>query len=161
MKSEKDRVWIHINDLAHLFTKFAKRETFSKETKGGAAEHNMKLVPFYIQFIQFLMLKTRPEKIDYYNKILANFAVDYEKIPSDKSKSTLDEFFILLTLVLVLCDGDAWTKKYKKAFIYYILSVGSTLISSKELLEVTTHNMQSKLMLSPMIGNLCFKLSFY
>jgi len=121
---DQDFTWLHICDLSILLTKFAKYDTFSKETKGGAAEHNLMFVPFYIQLIGHLM-KQKPEKANNYQQKIESVLAGYNKNQPIIQNATFEDFMILLTVSLLYGDNDLWNERLKLAVFYYMLSVGT------------------------------------
>ena len=155
MKYDQDRLWIYFNDLKILLTKFAKHETFAKETKGGAEEHNLKLIPFYIQLIVHF-LKQKPEKLNQYYLILENFMKQNTKDKLINTFATIDDFYLILTIALVFLDLNTWNEQMKPALFYYLMSCGSNLLKDVNKQAISTHNIKNKMILSPFLSNYNF-----
>lgn len=47
--------WIILNDLRSLLIKFAKEEDLARDTGAGRYEHNIKLIPFYVSTLIYLI----------------------------------------------------------------------------------------------------------
>jgi hypothetical protein len=50
-----NRLHNNVHDLRILLSKFAFEESFSKESRGGGAEHNLQAVPYMLQMLFYLM----------------------------------------------------------------------------------------------------------
>lgn len=147
-------IWKHVCDLNHLFVRFAKHETFSKETKGGAEEHNLKLIPFYIQFI-INQLKQNKEKAEAYTKRLNEFCKANEAPKKLNENANFDDFVLVLSMAVILADVKTWNESLKPALLNYMLSYGSNIIKGKGgSLDLPVHNIKAKIMLSPKFGKL-------
>lgn len=154
-KSNQDSSWLHICDLSNLLTRFARHETFSKETKGGAAEHNLKLIPFNIQLITHI-LKQKSDRAATHITKLETFMKNNTTEKGINESATFEEFMITLTISLIYADVQTWKNGIKQALFYYMLSTGSNIVKGKTTLEPPKHNIKSKIFLSPQFGNLSF-----
>jgi len=149
---EQDFMWLHICDLSNLLTRFAKYETFSKETKGGAAEHNLMFVPFYIQLIGHLM-KQKQERGNPYQQKLESILSSYNKNQPINPNATFEDFMLLLTISLLYGDNDLWNERLKLALFYYMLSVGNHQLKlSRGQSEGPHHHIKTKIHLSSESG---------
>jgi len=148
---DQDLTWLHICDLSNLLTRFAKYETFSKETKGGAAEHNLMFVPFYIQMLGHL-LKQNGDRASLYTQRLEEFITSFEKNPSLNPNATFDEYMLLLTISLLFTHQTEWNAKAKLALFYYSLHVATNILKSPRGQEAISHQIKNKVYLSPEFG---------
>ena len=151
---DQDFVWLHVCDLSHLLTKFAKYETFSKESKGGAAEHNLMFVPFYIQLIANLM-RQKPEKITLFHKKIEDFLRDNGKSQRSALNTSSEDFILILTVALLFVDQTLWNESFKLALLHYMLNIGVNQVKNARNQEASTHQIKVKIVFSPESGK-CF-----
>lgn len=52
---DNDRIKVLQHDFKLLMKRLAYEDSFSRDTHGGGPEHNMHLIPFFIQMIQYLL----------------------------------------------------------------------------------------------------------
>jgi len=146
---DQDLTWLHICDLSNLLTRFAKYETFSKETKGGAAEHNLMFVPFYIQMLGHL-LKQNNDRVTLYTQRIEKFTTNFNKNQNLNPNCTFDEYMLLLTISLLLTDQNQWNTRTKLSLFYYSLNVAANLVKASKGQEISfSHQIKTRIYLSP------------
>lgn len=104
---QQSRSWIVLNDLKNLMLKFGKQESLSKESKGGSYEHNLKIIPFYMQMIIYLVNKEDSKKFSIYNEC-------FLKIIEGKNKNlSQEQVYLSLTLSLFIMDANSFHQNKK------------------------------------------------
>jgi hypothetical protein len=114
---DKERIRIFIHDLTLLLSKFAHSESFSVDSGGGSAEHNLKLIPFLIQSCLFLMDEyNESSKREIFQTTLSQFLNDYNAISLKVDQSG----YFNLVLSILLINLEEW-KQYRLNMLKILL----------------------------------------
>jgi hypothetical protein len=92
-----------MHDLTFLLTRFANLESLSVDSGGGSAEHNLKLIPFMIQMIMYLMDEYDDHsKRDTFEKVLSQYLTNYNTIAKKIDQSGY--YNMVLSILLMNLD---------------------------------------------------------
>lgn len=97
VKCSSPKFWQITNELSHLLRKLCFGESFSQITKGGTAQHNINLIPIYMQLISHTILTENDFK-------------QLEEIADMIKKEDLNcqEFFLVSTCILLTKGKSEW-----------------------------------------------------